>query len=193
MSSGIEKFITNHRGEFDDTGPSPGVWNQIEKSVPGSASHKRSMLRMYIKRIAVAASILIGVVSLYVLIERYSHEEPVSVAEPAVEETREPAGPPHDYAILLSQASQEVEQRQSTLEKAVVDFPELNRRFQEDLKVLDSTYHMLKTQAAQSVNSDVIMKAMIQNLELKSELLSRQLIILQQFKTSKNTAYEKDI
>ena len=43
------------------------------------------------------------------------------------------------------------------------------------------------------MNGDVIIKAMIQNLQLQSELLGRQLMIIREFKTTKNSTHEKSI
>ncbi|HKC36493.1 MAG TPA: hypothetical protein VKB95_10540, partial [Chitinophagaceae bacterium] len=58
---------------------------------------------------------------------------------------------------------------------------------------LDSSYRLLREQATQSMNGDVIIKAMIQNLQLQSELLGRQLMIIHECKTIKTSKNEKNI
>jgi hypothetical protein len=52
---------------------------------------------------------------------------------------------------------------------------------------------MLKRQAAQTPNKDVIIKAMMQNLQLQAELLNRQLMIFNQIKNTKNLKNETSI
>jgi hypothetical protein len=51
----------------------------------------------------------------------------------------------------------------------------------------------LREQADQSMNRDVIIKAMIENLKLKSELLGRQLMIINEIQTTKTSKNEKNI
>ena len=79
------------------------------------------------------------------------------------------------------------------MKDATADRPELYKQFSNDLRVLDSSYRMLQTQAAQSPNRDVIMKAMIQNLQLQAELLYRQLLISNEIKNNKTQKNEKVI
>jgi hypothetical protein len=86
-----------------------------------------------------------------------------------------------------------VEVRQKELRVAIANDPELYRKFQQDLNTLDSSYRVLREQASQSMNGDVIIKAMIQNLQLQSELLGRQLMIIREFKTTKTSTNEKNI
>jgi hypothetical protein len=98
-----------------------------------------------------------------------------------------------EYAAQFKEAEQAVEDRQEQLRAAIANDPALYRKFQQDLNTLDSSYRLLREQASQSINGDVIIKAMIQNLQLQSELLSRQLMIIHEFKTTKTSANEKNI
>ena len=86
-----------------------------------------------------------------------------------------------------------MEIRQKELRAAIANDPELYRKFQQDLNTLDSSYRLLREQASQTMNGDVIIKAMIQNLQLQSELLGRQLMIIREFKTTKTSTNEKNI
>lgn len=194
MNSDFEKFVRQHRGEFDDSHPSDNVWKQIESTVPGIKHKKQFTLRAFYSWTAAAVALIIVSISLYfIFYKKYSHEFPVIKNELALPADEHSAGIAPEYAVIINQESREVEKRQGELRAAIIDFPDLNQKFQEDLNVLDSTYRLLKSQAAQSVNRDVIYKAMIQNLQLQSELLARQLMILQEFKTIKKPENEKDI
>jgi hypothetical protein len=98
-----------------------------------------------------------------------------------------------EYAAEFKEAEQAVEIRQRQLRAAIANDPELYRKFQQDLNILDSSYRILREQASQTINGDVIIKAMIQNLQLQSELLGRQLMIIREFKTTKTSTNEKNI
>jgi hypothetical protein len=75
-----------------------------------------------------------------------------------------------------------------TLEK---DEPLLYRQFSGDVQKLDSVYHLLKTQIPNNSNRELVIEAMISNLQLQIGLLNKQLGIIKQIKHSKKSAYEK--
>ena len=85
-----------------------------------------------------------------------------------------------------------LEMQQQQLKAIAKEQPELYSQFAEDLAALDSSYRVLKTQAIQTPNREVIIKAMLQNLQLQAELLSKQLGIIHEFKNNKTLKNEKD-
>ncbi|HRG94562.1 MAG TPA: hypothetical protein PLZ10_16505, partial [Chitinophagaceae bacterium] len=86
-----------------------------------------------------------------------------------------------------------VQTRQEQLKAAANGLPELYQQFEKDLAVLDSSFRSLRQQAGQTPNRDVLIRAMIQNLQLQSELLERQLQVIQEFKQPQKTYNEKTI
>ena len=196
MSNEFEKFIRKNRSDFDDVHPSDKVWKNLEEKFFTKKDAKRFTLRDIYKWSAAAAIFFMALTSVYFLfIKKYSHEIPTV-------KTGNPESPSRldnsnsvaiEYAAEFKEASEEVANRQNELRTAIANNPELYKKFQEDLNILDSSYRILKEQAAQSVNGDVIIKAMIQNLQLQSELLGRQLMIIKEFKTTKTPGNEKNI
>ena len=197
MSTEFEKFIRKNRGDFDDARPSDNVWKNIEKKFPPKREAKRFTLRDIYKWSAAAAIFFIALTSVYFVFikKKYSHEIPTV-------KTGNPESPSRldnfnsiaiEYAAEIKEASEAVENRQKELRTAIANNPELYKKFQDDLNTLDSSYRILREQAAQSVNGDVLIKAMIQNLQLQSELLGRQLMIIHEFKTTKTPKNEKNI
>ena len=83
-----------------------------------------------------------------------------------------------------------IQTRQQELKAATAANPELYKAFISDLQVLDSTYQMLQKQAISTPNRDVIIKAMLQNLKLQSELLYRQLMISNELKQQEEPKQE---
>ena len=198
MSNDFEKFIRKNRNDFDDAGPSDKVWKEIEKTLPIKKEARRFTIRDIYKWSAAAAVFFIAVTSAYFIFinkGKYSHEN----SPAGTEEQRSPSrfesfnSVSMEFAAEFKEARQAVENRQKELRSAVASDPELYRKFQDDLNTLDSTYRLLRDQADQSMNRDVIIKAMIDNLQLQSELLGRQLMIIKEIKPTKTSKNEKNI
>lgn len=196
MSTEFEKFVRKNRNDFDDATPSDNVWKEIEKTIPVKKEAKRFTLMDIYKWSAAAAIFFIVITSVYFLVrQKYSHEN-LTIKNGTEENSPQPENLNSisiENAAEFKQASEAVENRQKELRSAIANNPELYKKFQQDLNILDSSYRLLRDQADQSVNRDVIIKAMIQNLQLQSELLGRQLMILHEFKTTKTSKNEKNI
>ena len=200
MSSDLEKFIRKNRGDFDDADPSGKVWKNVDRSLPVKKEAKRFTIRDIYKWSAAAAIFFIALTSVYFLfIKKTSGNDPekTSTVKTRTEDNSSRLDNFNsisiEYAAQFKQAEQAVEDRQKQLRAAIANDPALYRKFQQDLNTLDSSYRMLREQASHSLNGDVIIKAMIQNLQLQSELLSRQLMIIHEFKTTKTSTNEKNI
>jgi len=200
MSSDLEKFISNNRGDFDDADPSGKVWKNIERSLPVKKEAKHFTIRDIYKWSAAAAIFFIALTSIYFLfIKKTPGNDPEKTSTVRTGAQENPSRLDNfnsisiEYAAEFKEATQAVEERQKELRTAIANDPALYRKFQQDLNILDSSYRLLREQASQSVNGDVIIKAMIQNLQLQSELLGRQLMIIHEYKTTKTSTNEKNI
>ncbi len=175
MSSNLEKFVNRNRSEFDTEHPGADVWKKIEQTLPVKKKAKVFSLRDIFKFSAAAAVVCIVLTSVYFVYIRQQKNETVAV------ETKSGSavfkGMTAEYAAEAKQVFNAIETRQEELKEATADNPELYKQFLDDLQLLDSTYNMLQKQAAVTANKDVIMKAMLQNLQLQAELLYRQLMI----------------
>ena len=182
MSSNLEKFVNRNRSEFDTEHPNADVWSKIEKTLPIKKDAKVFSLKDIYKFSAAAAVICIVLTSVYFLYVRQQKNE-LAVNDPkATTNTAQLNGIAPEYEAEAKQVFNAIETRQEELKEATADNPELYNQFLDDLKLLDSTYNMLQKQAAHTPNKDVIMKAMLQNLQLQAELLYRQLMITNDIK-----------
>jgi len=200
MSSDLEKFISKNRGDFDDADPAGKVWKNIERSLPVKKEAKHFTIRDIYKWSAAAAIFFIALTSIYFLfIKKTPGNDPEKTSTVRTGAQESPSRLDNfnsisiEYAAEFKEATQAVEERQKELRTAIANDPALYRKFQQDLNILDSSYRLLREQASQSVNGDVIIKAMIQNLQLQSELLGRQLMIIHEYKTTKTSTNEKNI
>lgn len=181
MSSNLEKFVNRNRSEFDSEHPSADVWSKIEKTLPIKKEAKVFSLKDIYKFSAAAAVVCIVLTSVYFLYFRQQKNELTAATETKTNAS-ELNGITPEYAAEAKQVFNAIETRQEELKEATADNPELYKQFLDDLKLLDSTYNMLQKQAAHTPNKDVIMKAMLQNLQLQAELLYRQLMITNDIK-----------
>ncbi|QNA43687.1 hypothetical protein [Lacibacter sediminis] len=181
MSSNLEKFVNRNRSEFDTEHPNADVWSKIEKTLPIKKEAKVFSLKDIYKFSAAAAVVCIVLTSVYFLYVRQQKNELAAVTETKTNAS-ELNGIAPEYAAEAKQVFNAIETRQEELKEATADNPELYNQFLDDLKLLDSTYNMLQKQAAHTPNKDVIMKAMLQNLQLQAELLYRQLMITNDIK-----------
>ena len=200
MSSDLEKFIRKNRGDFDGADPSNKVWKDIERALPIKKEVKRFTIRDIYKWSAAAAIFFIALTSVYFLfIRKLPNSDGVEIPTVKTDQQTNPSRLDNfnsisiEYATQFKQAEQAVEDRQKQLRAAIANDPALYHKFQQDLVTLDSSYRLLREQASQSINGDVIIKAMIQNLQLQSELLGRQLMIIHEYKTTKTSTNEKNI
>lgn len=180
MSDNLEKFVRTNRREFDTENPSASVWEKIEATIPKKQT-KRFSLRDIYKWSAAAAIVFIALTSVYFLvIRKNSHDgqrpnDPIAKVNPDEIKNMTP-----DHAAEFKAVYRSIGERQIQLKSVTANQPALYKQFQEDLRALDSSYQALKKQAEQSPNKDLIVEAMIQNLRLQAELLSRQLMIFNQ-------------
>ena len=139
-------------------------------------------LRDIYKFSAAAAVVCIVLTSVYFLYVRQQKNEMAAIDPKGTTNTAQLNGIAPEYAAEAKQVFNAIETRQEELKEATADNPELYKQFLDDLQLLDSTYNMLQKQAAHTPNKDVIMKAMLQNLQLQAELLYRQLMITNDIK-----------
>jgi hypothetical protein len=192
MSDNLERFIRKNRKELDDAAPPAQLWEKVKDAVPVKKDEKRFTLRDIYKWSAAAAIAVILLSSLYFLVIRKNSHEGSTPAVATVNPTKAGNIAP-EYAAEFTEVYRAIGQRQKELKASASGQPELYQQFQNDLAALDSSYQLLRNQAEHSPNKDVLVKAMIQNLKLQAELLSRQLMISDQLNNSKKSTNETRI
>ena len=172
MSSKLEQFINDNRSEFNSERPSKNLWDEIEAALPLQQKKAKvvSLGNVY-KLMAAAAVVCILLTSAYFIYLKDKNNGGTTAGQSQLKNISP------EYASQLKNEFNVIQTRQEELKAATIDNPELYKAFLSDLQVLDSTYQMLQKQAATTPNRDVIIKAMMQNLKLQSELLYRQLMI----------------
>ena len=194
MSKELKNFIDENRREFDDDLPSGRAWHQIERSIGANKPVKQFSVRDIYKWTAAAAVFFITATCFYFLVIRKKDDRVVKAETPAINNgsnSTDISRMAPEYAAEAKKIYQSIENQQQQLKEIAKEQPELYSQFSEDLATLDSSYRALKTQAVQTPNREIIIRAMLQNLQLQAELLGKQLRILNEFKNTKTGKNEK--
>lgn len=183
MNNELKKFIEDNRGDFDDKAPSGKVWEKVEAAMTGKKERKFILTPLFKTGIAAALVLMVGF-GIYFIIDKNKTGNNVAGTEI---KTDIPDAPPemNQIAVLISMKQEELK----TLGK---DQPELYQQFTNDITQLDSSYKALENQLSVTPNREMLIEAMIQNLQLQLNVLNQQLNIIHQIKQSKKDSHEKN-
>jgi len=177
MSNRLKKFIWDNRGDFDDAVPSGNVWENIEASMKGK-KEKRSIVTPILKWSMAAAAVFMIGTGIYFMLNK----KDVTTTPGIVYESTEIDRLAPEFAPQMKQFAKMIDLKQDELRNMAKDQPELYQRFAKDINQLDSSYNILKDQLSATPNKEMLLEAMIQNLQLQLNVLNQQLNIIHQIK-----------
>lgn len=184
MSNKLKKFIWDNRDEFDCDVPSEKVWQHIETAFSEKKKKRSVLTPLYKWSMAAAAVLVIAAGAYFIVSKKPGTADPVSIQE---------ATPDIDEEFTAQiQFVKLINLKQEELKLLARDQPELYQRFTKDINQLDSSYNILKDQLSATPNREVLLEAMIQNLQLQLNVLNQQLHIIYQIKQSKKDSHEKN-
>jgi len=197
MNKKLKNFIDENRRAFDDDLPSPTAWHRIERTIGTNKQVKHLLIRTIYKWSAAAAVFFIMAAGIYWIVIRKNNlsNNTAKTEAPSINHTGNGTDISRiapEYAAEAKKIYQAIEEQQEQLREMTAKQPELYSQFAQDLAALDSSYRVLKIQAVQSPGREVIIKAMLQNLQLQAELLSKQLMIIGELNNKKNNKHEKN-
>lgn len=163
MSTKLEEFIKDNKKEFDTDRPSMALWSKIEQELDKKKKKEPISLRLWIG-IASSVIVLLGIGFLYVFPFK---PENVNLAD---------VNPV--YAKKQVKFASLIEQKRDSLQIFAVSNPELYQQFDADLQKLNKSYEALRKDLPASPNQQLVVKAMIKNLEIQLQLVSQQLSII---------------
>lgn len=186
----LERFIKNNRDEFDSEEMKIG-W---EKIVSGIKQKNNKHLKTRYLLWTAAASIIIFVSGAIFYTNIFGTKDtPATIQQPVElpsEEFTDEVDPA--YTFQMDQFARLIVLKQNELKQNQKKQPALYEQFLKDNNRLDSSYNYLKYKLSSNPNKEILLDAMIQNLQLKLDLLNRQLQIIKQTK-QKKTDDEKTI
>ncbi|WP_374948898.1 hypothetical protein [Mucilaginibacter sp.] len=183
MSKRLEDFISNNKAEFDDLEPGADIWNNIsmeldawdkEQQLPKKREAKTFSLG-FVLRVAAMIIVVMGIgFGVYVQSQKTAGNGGVDLA--SINPTY--AKQQKQYATLIATKRTELKQ--------IAKFdPQLYKEFDAELAKMQSTYKKLNRDLATSPNQERVLRAMIRNLQIQTEVLNQQLSVIEQFNQSK--------
>jgi hypothetical protein len=182
MSDKLKQFIDDNREAFDSESPDPKLYNKLTQKFKTVNTGKIYPMKLY-RRIAAVAAVIILSASLYFIFKKNN-----GIIPKGPENTVDAITFPDPvYAKQIDQYQQMIDLQQIELKKVENEHPDLYRQFSDDINQLDSAYRALKITLEKNPNTEMLLEAMIRNLQLQSELLNRQLLIIKEIKQKSKT------
>jgi len=176
MSKRLEDFIKANHDEFDDLEPNPGIWANIEKQLPMQEEKKKAEAKTFslgfVLRVAASVIVVMGI-SFAIFLK--------SVEKPGVDLAK--INP--EYAKQQMHYASLVETKRTELKQLAKTDPALYQEFSKEIAQMDSTYKKLNSDLATSPNQELVLRAMIKNLQIQTEVLNQQLGVVEQYNESK--------
>lgn len=201
MEDKLKKFVNEHRDEFDTFEPRPELWQTISSELPKpkkeakvisisfgeSASFSANFMFM---RMAAAALLLVvcGLTLFIMKSNGPSASGGLAITENTPLRTIAP-----ELAEVEAYYTSQIRSKKSELSAYDLKVLGLDEQQEVDAELarLDNSYQKLKKDLLTSPNTDKVMGAMIQNLQIRIEVLNRQLEILQKIEQLQKTQPER--
>ena len=176
MSKRLEDFIKTNRAEFDDLEAGNDLWDKIEQKLsPKEVIPKREAKMFTLNFVLKVAAIIVVVMGAgFAFYLKSEQNRPVNLATINPEDAKQQV----QYASL-------VQNKRNELKVLAKSDPELYKEFSGEIAKMDSTYKKLNKDLATSPNQEFVLRAMIRNLQIQTEVLNQQLQVIEQFNEMK--------
>lgn len=167
MNDRLEDFVKQNKKQFEHDGPSDALWRRLESDLAQQPKAKKSFI-LY-QWMSIAAMLIVCIGGYFVYQQKPANSDMLKVADvnPTV-------------GKKAVQFVNSIEEKKDSLAVFATKNPDLYREFSHDIIQLDADYQKMKKALQTSPNKEQIIKAMVKNLELQSQVLSQQLNIIHQ-------------
>jgi hypothetical protein len=177
MSKRLEDFMKVDKEEFDDLEPSADLWSRIEKHLPPQYNEvkkkeTKTFSLGFVLRVAATVILVMGIG--FAVYLRQQEKKPIDLA--AINPL---------YAQQQIQYTSLIETKRSELKSISKTDPQLYKEFSGEIAKMDSTYKKLNSDLAGSPNQERVLRAMIRNLQIQTQVLNQQLNVIEQLNKSK--------
>ena len=167
-----------NREEFDDLEPSADLWARIEQHLPpqGTEIKKREAKTFslgFVLRVAATVIVVMGIGFGFYLRKSKTDTIDLAAINPVYAQQQV------HYASLI-------ESKRSELKSIAKSDPALYKEFSSQIAKMDSTYKKLNNDLPSSPDQESVLRAMIHNLQIQTEVLNQQLIVIEEFNHEKN-------
>lgn len=168
MNEKLETFVKENKKAFEGKGPSDELWNRIAIALDKQEKAGKRKKPGFYRWMNVAALLILSA-GLYVAVRDHQDGNAVAVADV------NPA-----FAKKEIHLASLIEEKKDSLQIYSEKNPELYQKFTGDIHKLDADYEILKKQLQTSPDRESVVRAMLKNLEIRANILSQQLQIINQ-------------
>jgi hypothetical protein len=180
MMDRLEKFVTEHREEFDVYEPNEGLWERIRKP---EVSQIKTISWFW------KAAILLLVFGASFWAQQHMKDQKQQILVKDNRTNPEMAIP--ELAEANKYYNGLIQAKLSEVQKALVSYPEIKKDMRHELSELDSVFQSLKNDLKDNISNPEIIEAMIQNYRLKLNLLEQIQTELQEQNSKNSTKKER--
>ncbi len=182
----LEKFVLDHKDQFNDLEPDPGLWNKIQPEEPKVRKINWSGIAW-----RVAAVVIIFVSSYYFHDYMDSRREGSLMEQTQMSQDMEGI----EELQVLKDAEAYYTSMINTKEEQIIQLLGDNKKvmdeIMDEMNELDNIYVQLKNDLKDDVANEEIIEAMVQNYRMKLFILEDILNQLQKTNTSKDEEVKK--
>jgi len=172
MDDRLEKFIKSHRSEMDYKNPRKDLWKDIENEITTATKQRKISNAVIFWR---AAAVILLLVSSWLVMDKVYRDSSGNEERTIAEVNPQLLEAENFYISLINQKKQEI--------TVLGEKYDLGEGFLQEIDVLDSMYTVLKQDLHQGDEENLV-DAMILNLQLRIEILNKQLSIIQSIENS---------
>ena len=185
MSKRLEDFIKTNSAEFDELEPGNDLWNNIEKKLPlqvAQTTPKREAKTFTLGFVMRVAAIIIVVMAIGFTFYLKNHDGAKGVNLAAINP---------EYAKQQVHYTSLIQSKRTELKTLAKNDPQLYHEFSSEITKMDSTYKKLNNDLATSPNQERVLRAMIRNLQIQTEVLNQQLSVIEQYNQMKKDQHNE--
>jgi phage-related minor tail protein len=181
----LEKYILDHRDQFDDQEPDPALWEKID-------TRKTPVIRINWKDIAwKAAAVAVIFVASY-----YFHDYMASRKQSSLDMMRKNSqvNSPMVKELIEAEAyyTSQINMRKEEVFRLTASDPDVRREVDLEMVDLNRVYKDLKEDLKDNADNEEVIEAMIQNYRMKLDILEEMLLRLKQSNDSQNEESHED-
>ncbi|RKR81703.1 hypothetical protein BDD43_1853 [Mucilaginibacter gracilis] len=178
MSKRLEDFIKTNSADFDELEPENDLWNNIEKKLrlPEAQVPKREAKTFTLGFVMRLAALIIVVMAIGFAFYLKTHNGSAGVNLAAINP---------EYAKQQVHYTSLIQSKRTELKTLAKNDPQLYREFSGEITKMDSTYKKLNRDLATSPDQESVLRAMIRNLQIQTDVLNQQLQVIEQFNQMK--------
>lgn len=178
----FEDFVRQHRQSFEEAGPHPRVWAQLEQQLV--LGKKRNVIQLMGRHWLKAAAVLVLMVNSVMIYQfiQMKKAQPLINVSPEMQEAK---------MYYTTQIEQRLESIRSYPE-ALLGLDSIGRK---ELELRNETYQLLEAELIQNPGNERIKAAMVRYYQLKLDLLDKILDELREKQpvSQKHSDYEREI